>query len=594
MISREKTRIGLAIAIVVSMLAGCGPSPEEQIAVTATHTVITATDIPMLTDTPAPIDTPPPTETTLSTETPVLVPRYMLPSAPNFPMEILGAKCNYQGDIWGEKAAYIAYDCPDLNVTWLSARFTNLEEGEVAMDLFDQIPSETNMGVVNSRIGPKDLFGQLPSEGATSITPAGLLSEYDNIIILGRVENFEYAYFMVYETESYAISSEVFFPEDTATLEEFYSDNVEKVFHAVLEIMLENTKSGGASLQPTPMALDQQNLYNQIAPWLVTMPEANEFYQGASDMFGDSFDGTWVPIGDDINAERESICRIFEDRSNADAPLVAFFNCVYIRPDFDLNKIRENFPNSVVLESAFQYPDQSIIYGHKLNNGHTSLNAFIIQDEYLIYMFVESRTLMGKPPEDVFEGFNDDFIYNVLMTNLERYAEGKIIAPLMSQRSSQIQERGNIQIGVRDDDMYPMTFQEGSIYKGFEIELATEIVYRLFGDQLVIEWIPLTAQERIEAVQNGNVDFLIRNLTHTTSRAELVSFSSTYFLEGGSENEPLAIAVSKTDPVFRNEIDKILLEIIADGTWQEIYDRWFDDPLSWTIDEMLSVPPANR
>jgi hypothetical protein len=375
------------------------------------------------------ISSPTPTQATPSIETPVLVSRYMLPSVPNFPMEILGAKCNYQGDIWGEKAAYIAYDCPDLNITWLSARFTNLEEGEVAMDLFGQVPSEVNMGVVNSRIGPKDLFGQLPSEGATSITPADLLSEFDNITILGRVENSEYAYFMMYETESYAVSSEVFFPEDTATLEEFYSDNVEKVFHAVLEIMLENIKHGGSSLQPTPMATNQQNLYNQIAPWLVTMSEANEFYQGASDMFGDSFDGIWVSLGDDVNAERESVCRIFEDRSNADAPLVAFYNCVYIRPDFDLNKLKENFPNSVELESAFEYSDQSIIYGHKLNNGHTSLNAFILQDEYLIYIFVESRTLMGYTPEDVFKGFNDDFIYDVLMTNLERYSEGFPPAP---------------------------------------------------------------------------------------------------------------------------------------------------------------------
>ena len=417
MISREKSRIVLATALIISLLAGCGSSPEEQIAVTAT-------DTPMPTDTPAPIDTPTPTQNIPSTETPVLVPRYMLPSAPYFPMKILGVDCNYQGDIWGEKAAYIAYDCPDLNVTWLSARFTNLEEGEAAKDLFGQIPSEEYSSVGNSRIGSMDLYGQMPSDGVTPIVPADLLSEYDDIIILGRVENSEYVYFMVYETKSYVISSEVFFPEDTATLEEFYSDNVEKVFHAVLEIILENTKLGGSSLQPTPMAIDQQNLYNQIAPWLVTMSEANEFYQGASDMFGDSFDGTWMLLGDDVNAERETVCRLFEDRSNADAPLVAFYNCIYIRPDFDLNKLKDNFPNSVTLKSAFEYPDQSIIYGHKLNNGHTSLNAFIFQDEYLIYMFVESRTLMGHTPEDVFKGFNDDFIYNVMMANLERYSEG--------------------------------------------------------------------------------------------------------------------------------------------------------------------------
>ena len=59
-------------------------------------------------------------------------------------------------------------------------------------------------------------------------------------------------------------------------------------------------------------------------------------------------------------------------------------------------------------------------------------------------------------------------------------------------------------------------------------------------------------------------------------------------------SEPLAIAVSRDDSVFRDEIDRILLEIIADGTWQTIYDLWFPDLPPWTIEEMLSEPPANR
>jgi ABC-type amino acid transport substrate-binding protein len=163
-----------------------------------------------------------------------------------------------------------------------------------------------------------------------------------------------------------------------------------------------------------------------------------------------------------------------------------------------------------------------------------------------------------------------------------------------SRRGMMIQDRGIIRIGVRNDDMYPMNFQEESIHKGFEIDLAIEIVSRLFGEEFGIEWIPLAAQKRIEAVQNEDVDFLIRNLTHTKSRAKLVLFSSTYFLEGGSENEPLAIAFSQTDPVFRNNIDRILLEIIEDGIWKKIYDHWFDDPPTWTIEDMLYVPPANR
>jgi hypothetical protein len=327
----------------------------------------------------------------------------LLPGAPGYSVEILGAECNYQTDSWGEQSAYIAYACPDLNVSWLSVRFTNLEEGESAMDV----------------------FGQLPPEGGTLISPTDLFSEYDNLIISGRVDDSKYDYFMVYETESFLISTEVFFPEDTTTtLEAFYLGNAESVLHAVLEIMLEKVKSGGAPPEPTPMAGKQQLLYNRVADWLVTEAQANELYQGASDMWGDPFDGTWAMLGDHVDGQREYVCREFQDRSNADAPLAAFLNCVYdVGPDYDLDQILENRPDAVVLESVFEYSDQSIIYGYINQYGHTSLKAYIYQDEYLIHVTVDSRTLMSQTPEDVFNEFNDGFIYNVLMVNLKRYGQ---------------------------------------------------------------------------------------------------------------------------------------------------------------------------
>ena len=56
MISRKKTRIGLTIAIVVSMLAGCGPTEAE----IATMTAAAWTPTPPPTSTPAPTPTPTP------------------------------------------------------------------------------------------------------------------------------------------------------------------------------------------------------------------------------------------------------------------------------------------------------------------------------------------------------------------------------------------------------------------------------------------------------------------------------------------------------------------------------------------------------
>jgi hypothetical protein len=226
----------------------------------------------------------------------------------------------------------------------------------------------------------------------------------------------------MHETESFVISVEVFFPEDTTTtIEEFYLDHGEIVHHAVLDIMLEKVVSEGTRPEPIPMSAAQQELCDQIAPWLVTEAEVNEFYQDAPDMFGDPFDGSWVWQGDTVDAQWKSVCRKFADRTNEDVPLVAFGNCVYIRPDYNLDDLQESFQSAVVLKSTFDYPDQSIIYGGDLPNGHTSLNAYILQDDYLFYVWIDSRTLSSRKPENVFQGFNDGFTYKVMMTNLGHY-----------------------------------------------------------------------------------------------------------------------------------------------------------------------------
>jgi ABC-type amino acid transport substrate-binding protein len=167
---------------------------------------------------------------------------------------------------------------------------------------------------------------------------------------------------------------------------------------------------------------------------------------------------------------------------------------------------------------------------------------------------------------------------------------------ITSERGTLIQGEGIISIGIGNTDLsadlYPMFFLGADGWDGFEIELAAEIVQRLFGDQVVINWIPLALDKRFEAVQDGYADFTIFAVTHTRHRESLVSFTSNYYLGSfQGRPDPWGIVVSRTDPVFRGEIDRILLEIIEDGTWRTIYDHWFPDPPLFTIEEMLLEPP---
>jgi serine/threonine protein kinase len=58
--------------------------------------------------------------------------------------------------------------------------------------------------------------------------------------------------------------------------------------------------------------------------------------------------------------------------------------------------------------------------------------------------------------------------------------------------------------------------------------------------------------------------------------------------------EPMAFGVPPRQSDFRDEVNAVLLQIIQDGTWQDLYDQWFPDPPPWTVEEMLAEPPVNR
>ncbi len=255
--------------------------------------IVVKTTTPIITITPEP-----PTPTPTMAHVVDLIPRYLLPST-SYLSNNLESQCTYQNDTWDLSYAYKAVSCPDIGVIWLSMRFTNFEEGQTA----------------------KDIFGDIPPESYTSIEPGGNLSQFENISLSAKLENSEYSFFIVYETDKYMISSEVFFDEDeSVSIEEFYLDNADYIFYIVIENMLDIVNFNESTPELIPMTVNQQVIYDQSSDWLVTWTEANEFYKSAADMWGDPMDGAWLSLGEKVYVPREGICRDFYDRTNADAP----------------------------------------------------------------------------------------------------------------------------------------------------------------------------------------------------------------------------------------------------------------------------------
>jgi ABC-type amino acid transport substrate-binding protein len=53
---------------------------------------------------------------------------------------------------------------------------------------------------------------------------------------------------------------------------------------------------------------------------------------------------------------------------------------------------------------------------------------------------------------------------------------------------------------------------------------------------------------------------------------------------------PIAVALPLGMDNDRSNVDEALAEIIADGTWQSIFNSWFDIEVPWNVDEMYDYP----
>lgn len=106
-----------------------------------------------------------------------------------------------------------------------------------------------------------------------------------------------------------------------------------------------------------------------------------------------------------------------------------------------------------------------------------------------------------------------------------------------------IRKSGVITMGYVDGSA-PFSFKDGSGEpQGYSValcrEIASGIVSQLKLAKLEMRWVPLTLQNRLEAVRTGRVDIECSTTTWTLSRQAEVDFSLVTFVDGGSIMTPV-------------------------------------------------------
>ncbi|MFI9007694.1 transporter substrate-binding domain-containing protein [Actinosynnema sp. NPDC053489] len=98
---------------------------------------------------------------------------------------------------------------------------------------------------------------------------------------------------------------------------------------------------------------------------------------------------------------------------------------------------------------------------------------------------------------------------------------------------ARVQQRGRLVAGV-DQNTYLMGFRNpfSGELEGFDVDLAREVARAVFGDPGAIQFTVLTSEQRIPALERGEVDIVVRTMTATCERWQRVDFSTVYLQAG--------------------------------------------------------------
>ena len=125
-----------------------------------------------------------------------------------------------------------------------------------------------------------------------------------------------------------------------------------------------------------------------------------------------------------------------------------------------------------------------------------------------------------------------------------------------AQTLDRIRNEGAIKLGYVMEER-PFSFQDDAgAPTGYAVSLCTMVVEQIKGqlglDGLALQWVPLDAEGRLDAVRTGAVDLLCGANTVTLTNREIVSYSISIFPSG-------------TGALVRNDAQLALREVLVQG-----------------------------
>ncbi len=106
------------------------------------------------------------------------------------------------------------------------------------------------------------------------------------------------------------------------------------------------------------------------------------------------------------------------------------------------------------------------------------------------------------------------------------------VGPATSDFANAIRERGTIRIAT-NGSIPAFSFVEDDEWSGFEIDLSREVVRRLFGEDVTIEWQQTRSRDRETVLVNVDADLMVRKTAFTTERAAWGEWTESFYFVNG-------------------------------------------------------------
>jgi general L-amino acid transport system substrate-binding protein len=122
-------------------------------------------------------------------------------------------------------------------------------------------------------------------------------------------------------------------------------------------------------------------------------------------------------------------------------------------------------------------------------------------------------------------------------------------SPALSQPTLEaVKQRGHVICGASQGTVGFGAPDENGYWRGLDVETCRAVAVAVFGDKDKVEFVPLTGQQRIPALQTGEVDILPRTLTWTLRRdGNGINFVGANYFEFTGFLVPKSLKVTKVE-----------------------------------------------